>query len=116
MHTTLFRPVGQKEFELIQQSNFKSFPPRLSHQPYFYPVLNKEYATQIAKDWNTKDPTSGNIGYVLRFEIDTFYLSQFDIKTVGSKTHQEYWIPAENLDEFNAHIKGVIHVDSCYTN
>ena len=31
----------------------------LTGQPIFYPVLNEAYATTIARDWNTKDPTSG---------------------------------------------------------
>jgi hypothetical protein len=52
--TTLFRPVGQAELDLIRANGFRAFPPRLPEQPYFYPVLNLEYATQIARDWNTK--------------------------------------------------------------
>ncbi len=51
---TLFRPVGQNELNLIKESGYKAFPPRLPEQPIFYPVLNEEYATQIARDWNTK--------------------------------------------------------------
>lgn len=47
---TLFRPVGQKELDLIAASGNRAFPPRLPHQPIFYPVLNEEYATQIARD------------------------------------------------------------------
>ena len=53
--TRLFRPVGQAEFDLIAAGGFTAFPPRLPEQPIFYPVLNQEYATQIARDWNTKD-------------------------------------------------------------
>jgi hypothetical protein len=53
--TLLFRPVGQKEFDLIAQSGFRSFPPRLTGQPIFCPVLNEEYATFIAREWNTVD-------------------------------------------------------------
>jgi hypothetical protein len=52
--TVLFRPVGQKELELIRLSEFREFPPRLPEQPIFYPVLSEEYATQIARDWNAK--------------------------------------------------------------
>ena len=52
--TILFRPVGQEELELIRQSEFKAFPPRLPEQPIFYPVLSEAYATQIARDWNAK--------------------------------------------------------------
>src|SRR5437764_1880429 len=47
----LFRPVGPKELDLIAKSGFREFPPRLPEQPIFYPVLNEEYARQIAKDW-----------------------------------------------------------------
>jgi hypothetical protein len=51
----LFRPVGQKELDLISESGFTRFPPRLPEQPIFYPVLNIEYAEQIARDWNTRN-------------------------------------------------------------
>ena len=36
----LYRPVGSKELELIKKSNYRRFPPRLTEQPIFYPVLN----------------------------------------------------------------------------
>lgn len=65
----LFRPVGQKELDLISDSGFTRFPPRLPEQPIFYPVLNREYAEQIARDWNTRDERSGFVGYVLEFEV-----------------------------------------------
>jgi hypothetical protein len=32
------------------------------------------------------------------------------VQTVGTGYHQEYWIPAEELDEFNRHIRGKIEV------
>jgi len=51
--TTLYRPAGQVELDLIQASAFRRFPPRLPEQPFFYPVLSEAYATQIARDWNT---------------------------------------------------------------
>lgn len=106
----LYRPVGQKELELIEKSGFKEFPPRLEWQPVFYPVLNKEYAIEIAREWNTKDEFSGFTGYVLEFEVSGEYLKQYDIQTVGASYHQEYWIPAEKLDEFNDNIIGLIKV------
>ena len=53
--TLLYRSVGQCEYELIAESGFYRFPPRLSDQPFFTPVTNEEYATQIARDWNSKD-------------------------------------------------------------
>ena len=103
----LFRPVGPKELALIRESGYKAFPPRLPEQPIFYPVLNEEYATKIARDWNVK--ASGS-GYVTRFFVRADYLSRFEVQTVGSRIHQEYWIPAEELDEFNANIIGLIEV------
>jgi hypothetical protein len=83
------------------------FPPRLPHQPIFYPVLEKEYAIQIARGWNTRD---GGKGYVLRFQVQEEYLAQFPVQTAGSRIHREYWIPAKELDEFNRHIVGEIEL------
>jgi len=114
MTTMLFRPVGKKEYDLIAQSGFKSFPPRLEGQPIFYPVLNEQYATHIAREWNTKDEFSGFVGYVLRFYVDSEYLKAFDVQKVGDATALEYWIPAEELDVFNQHIRGSIEVVSVH--
>ncbi len=107
---TLYRPTGPKELELVRESGWTSWPPRLPGQPIFYPVLNEDYAIQIARDWNAKDPSTGYRGYVTRFQVRAAYLAQYDVKTVGSHVHQEYWIPAENLDEFNQNIVGLIDV------
>ena len=107
----LFRPVGQKEYELIAQSGFTCFPPRLPEQPIFYPVLNAQYAAEIASQWNTKDSLfSGNVGYVLSFDIADAYIAKFDVQTAGASYHQEYWIPADELSEFNQNILGAIEV------
>ena len=108
--TVLYRPVGQKELDLIRESGFAAFPPRLFWQPIFYPVLNEEYAVGIARDWNTKDEASGFVGYVTRFHVRADYLARYDVQTVGSRVHQEYWIPAEDLAEFNRNIVGPIEV------
>jgi len=111
---TLYRPVGLREMELILQTDSKAFPPRLPHQPIFYPVLNFEYAEQIARDWNTKDEKSGFAGFVTQFEVDQAYASQFEIHTVGAGTHRELWIPAEELETFNQHIRGGIQLKAGY--
>jgi len=110
--TTLYRPVGQQELDLIRSSGHREFPPRLPHQPIFYPVLNEEYATQIARDWNTK--SGSRRGFVTRFQVRTEFLRRYEINTVGSSIHQEYWIPAEELPEFNRNIVGVIEVIAEY--
>lgn len=107
---TLYRPVGQAEFHLIQDSGFRAFPPRLAHQPIFYVVVTEQYATQIARDWNTKDEASGFIGYVLGFDVEEEFLSRYRIRTVGDSRHQEYWVAANELEEFNQHIVGRIRV------
>ena len=114
MTTTLYRPVGEKEMELIVESGFRAFPPRLYWQPIFYPVLTAEYATRIASEWNTKDPASGFVGDVTRFSVDSAYLSRFNVQTAGSSKEREYWIPAADLDEFNRHIIGAIEVIARY--
>jgi hypothetical protein len=111
----LYRPVGQKEFDLIAESGFRAFPPRLDWQPIFNPVLNEEYATFIAREWNTKDAASGFIGYVLRFSVRADYLSRFQVQKVGGATALEYWIPAEQLAEFNHNIVGTIELISQHT-
>jgi hypothetical protein len=110
--TTLYRPVGRVELDLIQASAFRRFPPRLPEQPFFYPVLSEAYATQIARDWNTKDESSGFVGYVLRFGVRSEFLSHYEVHTVGSSEHREYWIPAADLEKLNENIVGVIEVIS----
>jgi len=108
--TTLFRPVGQKELDLIAATGFARFPPRLPSQPIFYPVLTEPYAVEIARDWNTRDEASGYAGYVLRFRVETEFLAKYPERIAGAARHLELWIPAEDLDEFNRHIRGPIEV------
>ena len=109
----LYRPIGQREMDLIGESDYKAFPPRLPGQPIFYPVLNLEYATQIARDWNAKynDP---KVGYVTRFKVKREYIQRAKAHTVGGAIHQEYWIPAGELKEFNNNIVGEIEVIAEY--
>ena len=108
--TTLYRPVGRKEFDLIREAGWREFPPRLHWQPIFYPVLSEDYAVRIARDWNTKDPHSDFVGYVLQFEVRTDFLSKYDVHEAGGRDLLEYWIPAEDLAAFNANIVGSIRV------
>jgi hypothetical protein len=105
--TILYRPVGAKELELIAATGFREFPPRLPEQPIFYPVLNEEYARQIARDWNVK---AGGSGYVTRFVVRSVFLARYPVQKVGSAIHQELWIPAQDLAEMNRNIVGTIEV------
>jgi hypothetical protein len=100
------RPVGTRKLELIAASDMRAFPPRLAEQPNFYPVVTEAYAMKIARDWNA--PRGG--GYVTRFNIQAAFLSRYDIKEVGGREHQEYWIPAQDLPAFNDAIVGKIEV------
>lgn len=109
----LFRPVGLNELRLIVDAKFRAWPPRLPEQPIFYPVLNVEYARQIARDWNTKDEPYA--GFVTRFSIGDDYAKHFEVQTVGARMHQELWVPAEELDEFNANMIGPIEVIEYFT-
>ena len=107
----LYRPVGPKELELIELSGWKKFPPRLPEQPIFYPVMNEEYAIQIARDWNV--PASGS-GFVTKFSVLKDYLKKFKVENVGGPIHNELWVPAEELDEFNSNIIGLIEVTQSF--
>jgi hypothetical protein len=110
--TRLYRPVGLAELALIWDSGCREFPPRLPDQPIFYPVTSAEYATQIARDWNTK--SSSFAGYVTAFDVNEKYLSNFERHVVGSAIHEEYWIPAGQLPDFNQQLRGLIDVDAAY--
>ncbi|MBN9222651.1 MAG: ADP-ribosylation/crystallin J1 [Mesorhizobium sp.] len=108
---TLWRPVGPQELKLIKESGMNEFPPRLPDQPIFYPVLSEAYAVQIARDWNV--PASGS-GFVTRFEVLKSFLEGYPIEQAGSRAHLEYWIPAEDLPEFNKAIVGKIEVTAAF--
>lgn len=102
--TTLWRPVGPEELALVEATGFRRFPPRLPDQPIFYPVCNEEYAVQIAERWNTQ--VRG--GFVTRFQVRSDFLARYETHVVGSRLHEEYWIPAEELEAFNDAIVGTI--------
>lgn len=108
----LFRPVGLAELLLIDATGMRAFPPRLPGQPIFYPVLNDGYARQIARDWNTKEGTRA--GFVTRFCLDDTYAARFERHVVGGGEHEELWVPAEQLAEFNRHVAPPIAVTAAF--
>jgi hypothetical protein len=101
----LWRPTGPEEIELVRASGSRRWPPRLPDQPIFYPVLNEEYATRIARDWKVK---ASGVGFVTRFRVRKSFLDRYDVQQVGGETILEYWIPAEDLEEMNDNIVGTI--------
>jgi hypothetical protein len=107
----LYRPVGPKELALIAASGFREFPPRLTEQPIFYPVLNEEYARQIAREWNV---SASGAGFVTRFAVRKSFIARYAEKTVGASIHRELWIPAEELRAFNDNVIGLIEVIAEY--
>jgi hypothetical protein len=93
---TLWRPTGPKELALVEASGWTAWPPRRPEQPIFYPVLNEDYATKIARDWNVK---ASGVGYVTRFQVKKSFMDRYEVQQAGGRTILEYWIPAEDLDE-----------------
>jgi hypothetical protein len=51
---------------------------------------------------------------VTRFSVADEYASKFERQVVGAKEHEELWVPAEELAEFNAHIGGTIEVTRAF--
>lgn len=105
--TILYRPTGPKELALVRDSGYTKWPPRLPEQPIFYPVTNAQYAIEIARDWNV--PASG-YGCVTRFAVRKSFMDRYTIHKVGGALHTEWWIPAEDLDDLNDNIVGLIEV------
>ncbi|GAA3141593.1 hypothetical protein GCM10010486_04520 [Nonomuraea roseoviolacea subsp. carminata] len=103
----LWRPTGPEELELVRRSGWRAWPPRLPEQPIFYPVLDEEYAVRIAREWNV---LHHGVGYVTRFRVETRFLERYPVRQAGGRTILELWVPAEELDEFNAHLVGPIEV------
>lgn len=109
---TLYRPCGEKELELVKESGYKAWPPRLPDQPIFYPVTNEQYAIEVNK-WNVEREGKG---YVMKFEVNKSFMDKYPIQTVGGRYHTEWWVPAEELEELNQNIVGLIEVIGKYKN
>ncbi|MFN0062655.1 MAG: hypothetical protein ACKVPX_09070 [Myxococcaceae bacterium] len=110
----LYRPVGLKELELILEAKGRAFPPRLPSQPIFYPVLNAIYAAQIAQRWSPSDEASGYAGFVTEFDVAADFVRPYEVQTVGASNHQELWIPAAQLPEFNKSLRSPIRVTHAF--
>lgn len=108
--TKLYRPVGEKEMVLIMESGYQKFPPRLEWQPIFYPVLDEDYASEIAEKWNTRDEFGNYLGFVTQFDVLEEIANQYPAQNVGARNHNELWVPSEELETFNQAIVGKIEI------
>ncbi|GAB2831234.1 hypothetical protein GCM10022221_32600 [Actinocorallia aurea] len=109
--TTLWRPVGPAELELLRASGMREWPPRLPDQPIFYPVLREEYAAEIARDWNVDAAGSG---HVTRFRVATAFARRYPTRQAGGSAHLELWIPAEDVPALNAHLLAPIEITASF--
>ncbi len=82
-------------------------------QPIFYPVTNEKYAKEIATQWNIKD---SGVGYVTKFQVKKIFMNNYKIEQVGASHHMEWWVPAEELNQLNDNIVGLIEVIGEYRN
>ena len=103
----MYRPAGPEEMELVEHSGFRRWPPRLPEQPIFYPVTNQKYAAEIAEKWNVRD---SGAGFVTKFRVQKVFVDRYQVQTVGARHHEEWWIPAEDLEELNDNIVGEIEI------
>jgi hypothetical protein len=49
-------------------------------------------------------------GYVTRFRVSSDLLTKYPAQIVGARRHEELWVPAEELEQFNDKIDGLIEV------
>lgn len=103
----LYRPTGLAELRLVAGADWRAWPPRLPEQPIFYPVTTFAYAEKIARDWNAVD---GAWGFATRFEVSEEIAGRHPVQEAGGRSHSELWVPAEELEAFNAGIVGRIEV------
>ena len=106
----LWRPTGLKELQLVRDSGWRHWPPRLPDQPIFYPVTTEAYAAKIARDWNSVLPPPDDLGFVTRFEIEAELAVHYPVQQAGGRAHEELWVPAEELEAFNRGIVGQIEL------
>ncbi len=103
----LFRPVGPRELDLIEEAGWAGYPARLDWQPGFHPVLNVEYAEKLARDWSVRD--SGFAAVTVCW-VRRRFLDRYEVHQAGGATTLEYRIPSAELEVFNANIVGRIEV------
>jgi hypothetical protein len=67
-------------------------------------------SSRIARDWNATSADTPHRGFVTRFRVRAAFAGRYEPHTVGAAVHRELWVPAEELEAFNANIVGRIEV------
>jgi hypothetical protein len=87
------------------------FSAQASRAANFLSRPDGELRNQNRTRWNA--PRGG--GYVTRFQVRADFMESYEVQNAGGREHQEYWIPAEDLPDFNAAIFGEIEVTAEFT-
>jgi hypothetical protein len=78
-----------------------------------YTLLKRRVWIADAPDRNSRVLIPQSI--IFGVEIEDRYIDRFEVKVVGSsEVHQELWIPATDLAEFNRYIIGKIKIVAAY--
>ncbi|HWS36466.1 MAG TPA: ADP-ribosylation/crystallin J1 [Actinoplanes sp.] len=105
--TALWRPAGPRELDLIRASGWRRWPPVPLERLYFYPILSESFAVTGAQHWTSSD---SGVRYVLRIHVETDFVGRYSTRSFGGSAAPMLWVPAEDMDEFNAHVVGLIEV------
>jgi hypothetical protein len=82
----LFRPTGLKKLLLVRDSGWWAWPPRLPE----------------------------NFGFVTRFIVPDDIVETYPVQGAGGRSHEEMWVPAEELEAFDRRIDGEIEVIAAF--
>ena len=88
-----------------RQADMRAFP-RLPEQPIFYPVLSEDYA----REDRARLERSSGAGFVTPSKVRTSFLDGISAGGGRSRPPQLLWIPAGDMDAFNAALVGRIEV------
>ncbi|MFG1890566.1 ADP-ribosylation/crystallin J1 [Micromonospora sp. NPDC049051] len=104
--TVLWHSMGQQECDLVRETGWRRWPPPPPDRLYFFPILREDFAIRAAREWNLV----GSVRYVARFHVETGFLARYTTRSFGGSAAPMLWVPAEEIDELNAHIVGPIEV------
>ena len=101
----LWRLVGLAELRLIEKAGSRVSTAAAGAADFLL-RLEFEYAEQIARDWNPKDPCHDFVGFVIEFDVGAEVVAACESHPVGGRRHLELWVPAEELGAFDDAIAG----------